>query len=112
MSETTTLFRSAETEKRHIAALLVPTGQALKKGRMYLRLFHGRNRPDENLDNWGFAGPTFGPLEFFHITYLTTFRFARDEFEHELSAKHDLFEFGGKYYGDLIVFVAGGGEHA
>lgn len=110
MSETTSARRRAETEKRHIAALLVPAGQALKKGRMHLRLFHGRDAPDQNLNDWGFAGPTFGPLDYFHITYLTTFIFAREAFEHELSARRDLFEFERKYYGDLIAFVARDGD--
>ena len=29
---------------------------------MYLRLYHGRVDPDQEMDDWGFDGPTFGPL--------------------------------------------------
>lgn len=37
---------------------------------IYLHLFHGR-AIDQQLDGWGFNGPTFGPLEFVHTTYGT-----------------------------------------
>jgi hypothetical protein len=99
-----------ETEKRNIAELLVPKGQKLQKAKIYLHLYHGRNGPDEDLDDWGFEGPTFGPLDYFHITYLTRFCFARGEFDHDLSGTDDLFEFDRKYYGDLVVFLATGDE--
>lgn len=35
----------------------------------YLTLWHGRKTPDENLDDWGSNGPTFGPFEEVTVTY-------------------------------------------
>lgn len=96
-----------EGDPRNIAGLIVPNGQALQAGKVYLKLLHGRNSPDENLDEWGFQGPTFGPLDWFHITYLQTYRFGRDHFEMELAVTDDLFVWDAKYYGDAEVFVAG-----
>lgn len=89
-----------------VSALLVPEGQPLQAGQTYLKLLHGRNKPDENLDNWGVAGPVFGPLEWFHITYLQTYRFGRDGFEAEVAVTEDMFVWDRKYYGDAEVFVA------
>ncbi len=28
---------------------------------LYLRLYHGRKDPQEDLEDWGSAGPIFGP---------------------------------------------------
>jgi hypothetical protein len=100
-----------EAQKRTLARLIVPAGRRLEKGKLYLHLYHGRNTPDENLEDWGFRGPTFGPLDYFHITYLTTFRFAREDLDCDLATAQDLFVFDGAYYGDLVVFVAEGTEH-
>jgi hypothetical protein len=44
------------------------------EGRLYLHLFHGRDRPDQSLDDWGFDGPHFGPLSAVHQTYNTELR--------------------------------------
>jgi hypothetical protein len=95
-----------ESERRNIAALLVPHGKQLQAAKTYFKLLHGRNRPEENLDEWGFAGPIFGPLEWFHITYLQTYRLGRDNFEMEIAITEDMFVWEGKYYGDAEVFVA------
>jgi hypothetical protein len=67
-----------------ITALRAPEGEPLINGKMYLRLFHGRNAIDEELHDWGFQGPTFGPLDCFHIIYLTTFSISHDTDEAEL----------------------------
>jgi hypothetical protein len=32
-------------------------------------MFHGRNAPDESLDNWGFDGPTLEGVAAVHSTY-------------------------------------------
>jgi hypothetical protein len=97
--------RAENIEHLCIASLLVPSGQPLEMGRTYLKLLHGRNRADENLDEWGFNGPTFGPLDWFHITYLQTFRFGRANAEAEIEVFDDMFVWEGKYYGDAEIFV-------
>lgn len=39
-----------------------------------LYMFHGRVNPDEQLEDWGFEGPTLDGIIGFHNTYLTTYR--------------------------------------
>jgi len=106
MRKASTIRYAAQSKYHDIASLLVPGGQRLQAGRMYLKLLHGRNNPDENLDNWGFNGPVFGPLDWFHITYLQTYRFGRGPLEAEIAVTADMFVWDGKYYGDAEVFVA------
>lgn len=53
---------------------LVVTDETKLKPGLYLRLFHGRNSPDDQLDDWGFDGPFIGPLESVHCTYATALR--------------------------------------
>ena len=36
---------------------------------MYLRLFHGRTDPQQDMDDWGSDGPVLGPYKFAHRTY-------------------------------------------
>lgn len=91
-------------DRQRTQLLLVPEGQKLEHGKTYFKLFHGRNRVDENLDDWGFTGPTFGPLDWFHITYLRTFRFGADNIESEVAIVEDMFVWEGKYYGDAEIF--------
>ena len=43
-------------------------------GDIYLSLLHGRNDPEEELSEWGFAGPMLGPFKSIHFTYTTHVR--------------------------------------
>lgn len=100
--------------------------------KVYLHLFHGRNTVDEEMDDWGFNGPTIGPLDYVHTTYATDVKFelpydlARQFFPAE-AARHaawcknlkrpvdesnidialpiveGLLVYEGKYYGDWSV---------
>lgn len=81
---------------------------------VYLHLFHGRNSPDEDMDDWGFNGPTIGPLNYVHTTYCNhvKFEFLSDEDAEifgldpdfgELNIVEDLIVYEGKYYGDWSV---------
>ena len=36
---------------------------------VYIELFHGRNDPDQEMEDWGVPGPVFGPFRFAHTTY-------------------------------------------
>ena len=83
-----------------------------KRQSLILHMFHGRNHPEEKLDNWGFDGPVLR-IEGFHVTYLTTFRIAVPEQVdptqdwHDLTFVDDLLYYGGKYYGDWSIHAAG-----
>jgi hypothetical protein len=52
--------------------LLIPKSTPLVPGKMYLRLYHGRTHPGQEMDDWGFDGPTFGPLSCYVHTYCCT----------------------------------------
>ena len=43
---------------------------------MYLGLLHGRDHPQQQMNDWGFNGPMIGPLKWFHTTYTCTVRIA------------------------------------
>lgn len=67
-----------------LARPILPKGEALLKALqvvkmeepgMYLHLYHGRQDPDEDMDDWGSDGPIFGPLRWVSITYMSDLRF-------------------------------------
>ena len=75
---------------------------------MYLRLYHGRTDPDQEMEEWGFVGPTFGPLSCYVHTYCCTFRIHGESGTHEvwLDKHDDMICWQGCYYGDFEVFIA------
>jgi len=106
--------------------------QSLETGQIYLHLYHGRHTVNEHLDDWGFEGPTIGPLEYVHVTYMCDVKFSApphvmDQFfpevisewrakgysnaadplcDWQLNIVEDLIEYRGKFYGDWSVFIA------
>lgn len=79
---------------------------------LYLYLFHGREDPEQDMDEWGVNGPHIGPLKWAHTTYGATveLKFA-DGFEtgplpaDVLSIKDDLLYYDGMYYGDWSLYL-------
>lgn len=94
--------------------LVVPQGTALIPSKMYLRLFHGRTDPNQDMEDWGFTGPTFGPLSSYTHTYCSTFRAysEQDTSEVWLDTHGDMIRWDGCFYGDLDVFIANADDHA
>jgi len=105
---------------REAANTAKPTyGSKPKKPGLYLGLFHGRQVPGEAMSDWGFDGPTIGPLKWCHTTYafdikiefehagdaVDYFGFEQDQFE--LDVNGDLLVFNGMYYGDWTVYYVG-----
>jgi hypothetical protein len=88
--------------------LVVPKGTTLVPGKMYLRLYHGRTDPAQEMDEWGFDGPTFGPLSSYVHTYCCHFRIHGDCDTSEIwLEKHDdMILWNGFFYGDMEVFIA------
>jgi hypothetical protein len=88
--------------------LLVPKGTPLVTGKMYLRLYHGRTDPAQDMDGWGFDGPTFGPLSSYVHTYCCTFRIHGDCGTRELwlETHDDMICWNGCFYGDMEIFIA------
>ena len=70
---------------------------------VYIKLFHGRKSPEEELDDWGEAGPVFGPFPFVHTTYGDHLKFD-DSSMGELRVVDDCLYYDGMYYGDWSVF--------
>lgn len=78
-----------------------------------IKLFHGRQRPDEELIDWGEDGPLL-KIEYLHVAYFTTFRIGTsDDTEVWLEAWvhgkqdgvliDDLFHYDGCFYGDWNI---------
>ena len=78
---------------------------------VYLKLLHGRNDPNEQLEDWGFDGPVLGPFEAVHFTYATHVRCfpeGTDGEAIELCYHDDLLVHDGKYYGDFEIAASFG----
>lgn len=75
---------------------------------LMLKLFHGRNDPAEQMDDWGFEGPIFGPMTYVHGTYNANLKFSLAGIggpeDHMLWFHEDMVVYQGKYYGDWSVF--------
>ncbi len=71
---------------------------------LYVRLFHGRTDPKQDLDNWGSDGPVFGSYKFAHMTYVHVVRLGKDDDScDELFYFEDMLYYDGVYYGDWSV---------
>jgi len=69
----------------------------------YLKLFHGRSDPGQQLEDRGVDGPIFGPFPYFHVAYGTEVKF--DEVACHVLCMRDGFVFyGGMYYGGWSIF--------
>jgi hypothetical protein len=94
--------------------LFVPKGTPLVPGKMYLQLYHGRTDPAQEMEGWGFDGPTFGPLSSYVHTYCCHFRIHGecDSSEVWLQCHDDMIRWDGCCYGDMEVFIAGTADNA
>lgn len=84
-----------------------------KRPPVYLHMFHGRDNKESDIDGWGFNGPTIGPLDWVHMTYMCHLRgqfqdgheakkFGLDQ-EFDFRINEDCLEFDGKLYGDWSI---------
>lgn len=87
---------------------------------MYLKLFHGRMDPDQDMEDWGFDGGYIGPLQYAHMTYMSDLKLAMEgfgssrarEYYFTLTTHDDMLVFDGAYFGDWSLFMhkpSGGG---
>lgn len=79
----------------------------LEKGRMYLKVYHGRDHPDEEMSGGGFDGPLIGPVDYVIVTYNAYIKLFKDSLDW-LQWYDDMLFFRDRYYGDWAVFVADG----
>ncbi len=74
----------------------------------YIRFFHGRKDPNEQLEDWGSEGPIVGPVNI-GWTYGKLRLFTLDGVGMEFIPMHDdLLHVGDHYYGDAEIFDAPG----
>ena len=72
---------------------------------LYIRLFHGRTDPSQDMDDWGSDGPILGPYKFVHTTYAHHLKLGRPDGScDELFIYEDMLYYDGIYYGDRSVF--------
>lgn len=73
---------------------------------VYLHLFHGREDPEQDMDDWGEDGPIVGPFDWFHVTYKDELKGVIDGdpywFPH-IAPCEDMIYFRGKWYGDWSI---------
>jgi hypothetical protein len=94
-------FAEAET------SLLVPSGSLLIEGELYLRLCHRRKDPAQDMDEVGFVGPTFGPLNCVVQRYFDSISLDGRNLKDLWLERHaDMIAWDGAYYGDIAIFVA------
>jgi len=71
-------------------------------GMVQLHMYHGRDRADENLDDWGFDGPCLtGALAVIEEKQLTMYH--ADGSSTVLAIDGDLLAWDGKFYGDFSI---------
>jgi len=78
----------------------------MSKPQVKIHFYHGRKDPDEQMENWGFDGPTIGPFDAVIFTYLTDIRAFKDGEETAIERKDDMVIWEGNYYGDFEVIPA------
>jgi len=84
--------------------VLKADGTIEQVGGFYISLWHGRNTPNEELDDWGFDGPVFGPYQAVQVTYARRIKLLRgDDVYHELPIVEDMAVYDDKYYGDWNI---------
>lgn len=74
---------------------------------LYIRLFHGRTDPAQDMDGWGSDWPVLGPYEFVHTTYSAFVRLAKKDGDcDELNIlEKDMLYYDSVYYDDWSVFT-------
>lgn len=79
---------------------------------MYIGFFHGRRSLDDEMHDWGFNGPVFGPLAYAHTTYMCPPVLTLFSGDHvELEAAEGCIKVGPYFYGDFTVFMHKNGQY-
>lgn len=73
---------------------------------LFLRLFHGRKEPNQDMDDWGFDGPIFGPYIGIHGVYRNNINLSKRNGDIDmLYVANDLVYYDGSYYGDWCILT-------
>jgi len=73
---------------------------------LYIRLFHGRTDPKQEMDDWGSDGPILGPYKFAHTTYSSILKLGKPDgsCDELYIVGPDMVFYDGVFYGDWSVF--------
>jgi len=73
---------------------------------LYIRLFHGRTDPKQEMDDWGSDGPILGPYQYAHTTYNCCLKLGKPDgsCDELYIVAPDMVFYDGVYYGDWSVF--------
>lgn len=99
-------MNNEDCEDRKLFEGYVRTWDEQRPAGMYLTLHHGRDDPQQEMDEFGYNGPIIGPFKWCHITYGTQFNFGWVDGGDTgpctvvTVIDGDMLEFDGKYYGD------------
>jgi hypothetical protein len=89
-----------------VVEIVQPVRKRRSKWELYLKLFHGRETLEEQMDGWGTDGPVFGPLSYVHTTYRDTVHIGDDEGDlGDLFLVEECLYYDGIYYGDWSAFI-------
>ena len=96
----------ADLRDKYAEALSYIESLTAQRG-VYLELFHGRQDPKADMDDWGEPGPMFGPYDGIHTTYAEDIKLviAGDGYG-RLFIADGLVYYNGLYYGDWSVMDA------
>ncbi len=74
---------------------------------LYIRLFHGRKDPNQDMNEWGSDGPVFGPYDYVHTTYANFIRMGKPDgnCDQLQVIEEDMLYYDNVYYGDWSVFT-------
>jgi hypothetical protein len=79
-----------------------------KKGEkeLFIRLFHGRKDPGQDMEDWGFEGPIFGPYIGICGVYCNWINLTKADGRLDMLRIHeDLVFYDGCYYGDWCILT-------
>jgi hypothetical protein len=80
---------------------------------VYLKLLHGRDNPNQDMEGWGFCGPVLGPFKAVHFTYRDHISCIHDGAvgrTTELGFTDDMLTYEGRYYGDFEIAAEFGSD--
>lgn len=70
---------------------------------MYLHLFHGRSDPAQQMNDWGFDGPTFGPTGGVQVTSACHIQLMVGDAMLVLRVDGSMVYYDGEWYGGWVV---------
>ena len=75
---------------------------------VYIKLFHGRRDPAQEMDDWGERGPILGPFRWVHTTYGRDIHIGGEcppwDSVGDLHVRDGMVHYDGIWYGDWSVF--------